>query len=69
LFVQFSLYDYIGSCSYFHSFLVSFVIRKAIALEVSHPDLRDKVGCVSYVRQGRTTRIITECIEINVTIS
>jgi hypothetical protein len=33
---------------------------------LSHPDLRDKVGCVSYVRQGRTTHIITECIEINV---
>jgi hypothetical protein len=36
---------------------------------LSHPDLRDKAGCVSYVRQGRTTHIITECIEINVTIS
>jgi hypothetical protein len=33
---------------------------------VSHPDLRDKAGCVSYVRQRRTTHIITECIEINV---
>jgi hypothetical protein len=33
---------------------------------MSHPDLRDKAGCVSYVRQGRTTHIITECIEINV---
>jgi hypothetical protein len=38
-------------------------------LQVSHPDLRDKAGCVSYVRQGRTTHIITECIEINITIS
>jgi hypothetical protein len=35
---------------------------------VSHPDLRDKARCVSvsYVRQGRITHIITECIEINV---
>jgi hypothetical protein len=24
------------------------------------------IGCVSYVRQGRTTHIITECIEINI---
>jgi hypothetical protein len=34
---------------------------------VSHPDLRDKSGCVSYVRQRRTTHIMTKCIEINVT--
>jgi hypothetical protein len=33
---------------------------------LSHPDLRDKFECVSYVRQGRTTCIIIECIEINV---
>jgi hypothetical protein len=33
---------------------------------VSHTELRDKAGCISYVRQGRTTHIITECIEINV---
>jgi hypothetical protein len=26
---------------------------------VSHPDLRDKAGCVSYVRYGSTTHIIT----------
>jgi hypothetical protein len=31
---------------------------------VSHPDLRDKAGCVLYVRQERTTHIITECIKI-----
>jgi hypothetical protein len=31
-----------------------------------HPDLRDKSECISYVRQERTTHIITECIEINV---
>jgi hypothetical protein len=35
---------------------------------VSHPDLRDKAECVSYVCQRRTTRIMTKCIEINVTI-
>jgi hypothetical protein len=34
---------------------------------MSHPDLRDKAGCVSYVRQRRTTHIMTKCIEINVT--
>jgi hypothetical protein len=34
--------------------------------KVSHPDLKDKARCVSYVRQGRTTHIITECIGINV---
>jgi hypothetical protein len=34
---------------------------------MSHLDLRDKVGCVSYVRQRRTTHIMTKCIEINVT--
>jgi hypothetical protein len=33
---------------------------------MSHPDLRDKAGCVSYMRQRGTTHIITECIEINV---
>jgi hypothetical protein len=33
---------------------------------LSHPDLKSKSGCISYVRQGRTTHIITECIEINV---
>jgi hypothetical protein len=35
--------------------------------QLSHPDLRDKVGCVSYVRQRRTSDIMTKCIEINVT--
>jgi hypothetical protein len=37
------------------------------ASRLSHPDLRDKVGCVSYVRQRRTSHIMTKCIEINVT--
>jgi hypothetical protein len=32
----------------------------------THSNLRDKAGCVSYVREGRTTHIIIECIEINV---
>jgi hypothetical protein len=36
---------------------------------MSHPDLRDKDGCISYVRQRRTTHIITEYIEINIIIS
>jgi hypothetical protein len=36
-------------------------------LKVSHSDLRGKAGCVSYVRQKRTTHIMTKCIEINVT--
>jgi hypothetical protein len=34
---------------------------------LSHPELRGKAGCVSYVRQRRTTHIMTKCIEINVT--
>jgi hypothetical protein len=34
---------------------------------MSHLDLRDKAGCVSYVRQRRTPHIMTKCIEINVT--
>jgi hypothetical protein len=34
---------------------------------LSHLDLRDKAGCVSYVRQRRTTHIMTKCIKINVT--
>jgi hypothetical protein len=36
--------------------------------EVSHLDLRGKAGCISYVRQRRTTHIIMiKCIEINAT--
>jgi hypothetical protein len=34
---------------------------------VSHPNLRGNAGCVSYMRQRRTTHIMTKCIEINVT--
>jgi hypothetical protein len=34
---------------------------------MSHPDLRGKAGCISYVRQRRTTHIMTKYIEINVT--
>jgi hypothetical protein len=33
---------------------------------MSHPDLRNKAGYVSYVRQVRTTHIITDYIQINV---
>jgi hypothetical protein len=37
---------------------------------LSHPDLRDKVGCpdTSHIYAKKTTHTITECIEINVTI-
>jgi hypothetical protein len=35
--------------------------------KLSHPDLRDKAGCVSYVRQRRTSHIMTKSIERNVT--
>jgi hypothetical protein len=34
---------------------------------LSHPDLTGKAGCISYVRQRRTSHIMTKCIEINVT--
>jgi hypothetical protein len=34
--------------------------------DLSHPDLWDKSGYISYVRQGRITDIIIECIKINV---
>jgi hypothetical protein len=33
---------------------------------LDYPDLKYKARCISYVRQGRTTHIITECVEINV---
>jgi hypothetical protein len=48
------------------NFLCSGRVLVRALLCLSHPDLRDKAGCVSYVRQERTTHIITECIEINV---
>jgi hypothetical protein len=50
-----------------HSYL-GFVLQStfALILLLSHTDLRNKVGCISYVRQRRTTHIITECIDINV---
>jgi hypothetical protein len=35
-------------------------------VNMSHPDLNGKAGCVSYVRQRRTSHIMTKCIEINV---
>ena len=44
----------------------SLILVNSVRKEVSHLDLRGKAGCVSYVRQGRTTHIIIECIEINV---
>jgi hypothetical protein len=47
---------------------LGFVLQSTFSLIplLSHPDLRDKARCISYVRQGRTTDIIIECIEINV---
>jgi hypothetical protein len=33
----------------------SLILVNSVRKEVSHLDLRGKVGCVSYVRQGRTT--------------
>jgi hypothetical protein len=36
--------------------------------KVSHPALRNKARCISYMRQ-EDNMIITECIEINVTIT
>ena len=55
----------------FVHFYLGFVLQPTFPLIplLSHPDLRDKAGCISYVRQRRTTHIIIECIEINVTIS
>jgi hypothetical protein len=41
--------------------------RKLRCYEVSHPDFRDKAGCVSYVCQRRTSHIMKKYIEINVT--
>ena len=46
---------------------LGFILRSTFAPIplLSHLNLRDKAGCVSYVRQGRTTHIITKCKEIN----
>jgi hypothetical protein len=44
---------------------IQFTIRGPQFL--SHPDLRGKAGYVSYVRQRRTSHIMTKCTEINVT--
>jgi hypothetical protein len=48
-----------------HQFLVA--LGKVAKRFLSHSDLRDKAGCVSYARQRRTSHIMTKCIEINVT--
>jgi hypothetical protein len=37
------------------------------SVNVSHSNLRNNAVCVLYVRQRRTTHIMTKCIEINVT--
>jgi hypothetical protein len=46
---------------------VEITITHDHSLLLSHLDLRDKVGCVSHVRERRTSHIMTNCIEINVT--
>jgi hypothetical protein len=43
------------------------LISKFIVRRLSHPDLKNKAGYVSYVRQRRISHIMTKCIEINVT--
>jgi hypothetical protein len=53
----------------FVQFYLGFVLQSTfphIPL-LSHPNLRGKAGCVSYVSQRRTTHIMVKCIEINVT--
>jgi hypothetical protein len=54
----------------FVQFYLGFVLQSTFPLIplLSHPDLRDKAECISYVRQRRTTHIMTNCIEINVII-
>jgi hypothetical protein len=42
-------------------------VSYSYACTLSHHNLRDKAGCISCVRQTKTTYIITNCIEINVT--
>jgi hypothetical protein len=37
----------------------AYSLEQKVYLWLSHPGLKDKVGCVSYVRRGRTTHIIT----------
>jgi hypothetical protein len=46
---------------------VNGIINVLLVHVVSHPDLKDKAKCVLYVRQRRTTHIMTKCIDINVT--
>jgi hypothetical protein len=46
---------------------VSVLCDNECAIRMSHPGLMGKAECVSYVRQRRTTHIMTKCIERNVT--
>ena len=48
-------------------YIHKFIELARYAQDVSHQVLRDKSGCVSYVRQRRTTHIMIKCIEVNVT--
>jgi hypothetical protein len=51
-------------CPTENSSLLSLVVSGRV---VSHPDLKGKYGCVSYMRPIRTSHIMTKCIEIDVT--
>jgi hypothetical protein len=69
-FSHFSIFFFVLCCFFCAlAFYILFFLQKCrkARYNLSHPDLRDKVGCVSYVRQRRTLHIMTKCIEINVT--
>jgi hypothetical protein len=55
----------------FVHFYLGLVLRSTFPLIplLSHPALRNKARCISYMRQEDNIYIITECIEINVTIT
>jgi hypothetical protein len=40
--------------------------REPLVVGMSQSDLKDKAECVSYMRQGRTSHIMTKCVDINV---
>jgi hypothetical protein len=60
--VKVSRYGFCPSLSRFRP-----IVNIPLISLLSHPDLRDKPGCVSYVCQTRSTHIMTEGIETNVT--
>jgi hypothetical protein len=59
------VYNYTYFYIYYYDTII--IIYKNVSFFLSHQDLMDKVDCVSYVRQIRTSHIMTKCIEINVT--